>query len=153
MPQRVEFAGQFANLPFDLFSQIIGNISKSLTDRTQGELTQRSRTDRRHLFHLSEAQVKEIIAAYKSGSTTYELAMQYGIHRMRVSRILERSQVLRRRRVMNDLDAYQAIELYKSGLSLVRVGEQVGYTSNAIRKALIDNGIVTRDTHGRDRKS
>jgi len=98
---------------------------------------------------LSVNEAALLCCDYREGATVYELAAKYGCHRNSVSAHLKRNGVKMRVRSLTEDQILQAIELYESGLSLVKVKERMGVTSETIRLRLIERGVVMRDSHGR----
>ena len=58
--------------------------------------------------------------------TVYKLGDQFGVHRDRISRILEAAGVDRRYHQTVDVDLNRAAKLEAEGLSLTRIAEQLG---------------------------
>jgi hypothetical protein len=103
----------------------------------------------RRARQLSTDQIQELIAGYQSGSTVYELGVQFGIERRTVSTILHRHGVPMRRRSLSPDQVDHAVHLYNLGWSLARVGEHLGVNHTTVLTKLRERGIPTRDTHGR----
>jgi hypothetical protein len=96
---------------------------------------------------LTLSQVTELGSLYQSGSSTYNLAKVFGIRRDQVSIILKRSGIAVRpglQAKLNEKDKDQAARLYLSGLSLRKVGLQLGVTDNTVVKALNAQGVPRR---------
>lgn len=47
--------------------------------------------------------------------------------------------------------ANEAVRLYQSGLSIVKVGDRLGLSARTIFSILDERGVETRDIHGRNR--
>ncbi len=73
--------------------------------------------DRVHRRLLPD-QVESLVASYRQGATTYELAQEFRIHRHTVTERLERRGTPRRYRSLEPDQIQQAIALYDTGLSL-----------------------------------
>jgi hypothetical protein len=63
---------------------------------------------------------------YRSGKFMNELAYQFGIHRVTVSRTLRREGVELRKQGLDPDQVDKAVKLYALGSSLARIGEQFG---------------------------
>ncbi|PKV94079.1 hypothetical protein ATK30_4948 [Amycolatopsis echigonensis] len=100
---------------------------------------------------LCAEQVEQLIAAYQSGATVYELGDRFDIERRTVSNILHRHGVPMRRRGLTPKQVDDAIHLYNLGWSLARVGDHLGVNHTTVLNKLRERGIPTRDTHGRPR--
>jgi len=100
---------------------------------------------------LTHQQKRELVDSYLEGATTYELAAQYGCHRNTVSNVLKDRGVALRCESMTESQIDQAVIHYEGGLSLARVGNELGFDDGTIRHRLIERGVYMRDSHGRAR--
>ena len=98
---------------------------------------------------LKEAQVEELVEAYKSGATTYQLADRFGIKRQTVSSILKRNGVTPRWRRLTKANVDEAERLYARGLSLARVADRLKVDPETVRLRLHKRGVRMRDPHDR----
>jgi hypothetical protein len=105
----------------------------------------------RRAWRLGPEQIQELIAGYQSGSTVYELGVQFGIERRTVSTILHRHGIPMRRRGLSPNQVETAIHLYNLGWSLARVGDHLNVNHTTVLTKLREHGIPTRDSHGRPR--
>ncbi|MEU0792429.1 hypothetical protein ABZ342_20360 [Amycolatopsis sp. NPDC005961] len=87
--------------------------------------------------------------AYQSGETVYDLAERFKINRKTVSGILHRAGVQIRGRLTSE-QVDEAMQLYASGQSLARIAVKLDTTANTVRARLIERGVRTRDSHGRE---
>jgi len=101
--------------------------------------------------HLNSAQLGLLVERYGSGSTTYELADEFGVHRTTVSQSLKEAKIILRLHPPDDEEIGQMVRLYESRLSLATVGKQLGFSPSTVRRYINSQGIRTRDTHGRDK--
>jgi DNA-directed RNA polymerase specialized sigma24 family protein len=92
-----------------------------------------------------------LVAGYKAGRTVYELADTLKISKTTVSKHLERQGVPRRMQSLNQEQVDKAIEMYGRGLSLAKIAPTLGCDPGTVRLALINAGVRTRDTQGRER--
>jgi len=97
---------------------------------------------------LREPEVNELVAGYLAGSTAYELASRFGVHRNTVLGILERRGVRRRYKKLSREQLDLACTLYKGGLSLTKVGDQLGRRAETVRQALMKAGVEIRPRNG-----
>lgn len=98
---------------------------------------------------LKGAQVKELVEAYESGATTYQLAERLGIERRTVSKILKRQGVTPRWQRLTEADVDEAERLYAQGLSLARVAERLDVAADTVRVRLLKRGVKMRNPHWR----
>jgi DNA-binding CsgD family transcriptional regulator len=97
---------------------------------------------------LRETETKELVSGYLAGSTTYELADRFGVHRHTVSGILERDGVSRRYQKLSPAQLDLACSLYRGGLSLTKVGGRLGRRAETVRQALMRAGVEIRPRNG-----
>ena len=98
---------------------------------------------------LRPEQVAELVAAYKSGASTYELAEQFKIHRTTVSAHLRRQGVEMRFQGLTEGQVVQAARLYQAGWSCARLGGHFGVDGETVRHSLWAIGVVMRGPHER----
>lgn len=99
---------------------------------------------------LKPAEIERLMAWYQAGSTIYQLAEQFHIHRDTVSKILERAGIPRRNRPLTASQIEQAAALYETGLSLESIGTELGCAGSTVWHAFQKAGIPMRDQHGRN---
>jgi IS30 family transposase len=86
-----------------------------------------------------------VIDAYKAGTTMTALAKRYDVKRETISKLLRREGVtIRVRRAMSRAEIDQAVQLYKGGLSLQKIGDQLGWDHNTIYRHLKKRAVVMR---------
>lgn len=100
---------------------------------------------------LDKDEIERLIAAYKAGSTVYQLAERWGCHRTTVSQCLKSHGVRMRRVPPSEKQLDDAARLYESGLSLARVGREVGCHPDTLWSHLRQRGVAMRDPHDRRR--
>jgi hypothetical protein len=102
------------------------------------------RAPARH-FRFSSAQTIAVIEAYEGGASMAELARMYGVRRVSISALLRREGVsIRVRRVMSQGEVDRAVQLYVGGLSLQKIGDQLGWDHKTIYGQLRKRGVVMR---------
>ncbi len=82
----------------------------------------------------------------------HEIAKEFKIHRVTVSKHLERAGVTKRPRSMSADQIDEAVQDYAAGQSLEKIGNRLGFDSTTVLKELRLRGVETRDTHGRSRR-
>jgi DNA invertase Pin-like site-specific DNA recombinase len=124
------------------------SLRKLLRRPPSGPKPVRTRTARKTARRLSSPDVHALVEAYGAGSSIYELARQFGIHRSTVSAILERKGVSRRYRLLEDDRLDRAVELYAAGKSLTDVGAALGVNRSTVALALKKSGASLRPRPG-----
>ena len=100
---------------------------------------------------LSSSIVSKLVSAYSEGMAIHEMAQQFNIHRVTVSKHLERAGVIKRPRSMSEVQIDAAVQDYATGQSLEKIGNKLGFDSTTVLRELRRRGLRTRDTHGRER--
>lgn len=94
--------------------------------------------------HLTDDAVGEIVAGYRAGATILELSARHDCDRKTVIRYLKLRCVEMRRRRLSEDQIDQAVLLYESGLSLIKVGKAVGADPKTIKARLVERGVTLR---------
>lgn len=100
---------------------------------------------------ISDEQARRIAEGYTAGKTVYELAAEFGCHRVTISAVLKRRGVALRLQPAAEEEVVRMIGLYKSDLSLAAVGDSIGANASTVLRHLQNNGVPTRTAHGRTR--
>jgi hypothetical protein len=101
---------------------------------------------------LSSPIVSKLVLAYSEGMAIHEIAKEFKINRVTVSKHLERAGVTKRPRSMSDVQIDEAVQDYVAGQSLDTIGKHLGFDSTTVLKELRLRGVQTRDSHGRERR-
>jgi len=112
---------------------------------------QTARAGWRAVDRLTEPEVTSLVEQYQDGATLVALAEGHKISRGAVRRLLQRDGIELRRRGLTPEQVDQAVDLYRRGWSLARIGEQLGVTANTVHTRLRERGVRMRNTHGRER--
>ena len=120
-----------------------------ITSRVTEPDHQRLGRIRQRQKRLTEARVGDMAARYKEGATVYELAAEFGCNRTTVAERLKRAGITMRLQSPSPEMIDEMVRLYESGLSLVKVGERVGYGASTVHNLLRSRGVQARDTYGR----
>lgn len=100
---------------------------------------------------LSTSQQAELLDLYEQGASTYELARRYKIRRDMVTAYVKRSGLPVRPGPQVALETAaqaQVAVLYRSGLSLRKIGDRLGVSDNTVLKALREQGVASRRQRG-----
>ncbi len=113
----------------------------------------RSRRTRRELpkrhLRLTATQLTRLAVSYETGSSTYELAKDFQVDRRTLSQKLKAQGVTLRGQSPSWLLIDEMVQLYQSGLSLVKIGDQVGVDASTVWRYLRSRGTPLRDPNGR----
>jgi len=101
---------------------------------------------------LSSSTVSNLVLAYSEGMAIHEIAKEFKINRVTVSKHLERAGVSKRPRSMSEGQIDEAVREYAAGRSLDKIGKNLGFDSTTVLKELRLRGVQMRDTHGRERR-
>lgn len=119
-------------------------------DLANGPPTSVHRPLHKQAKRLNAVELARLAERYQQGATVYELAAELQIARTTVAIRLKAQGVQLRNASLSETDIARAIELHGRGLSLAKVGHQLGRDSSGIWLALKRAGVRMRDTHGRD---
>ncbi len=97
--------------------------------RLIGSIRQRQR-------RLTEAQVSEMAAKYEAGATVYELAAEFGCHRASVAERLKKAGIVMRGKSPTSQDVDAMLKWQASGLSVLAIGNRLGFCENTVRTCL-----------------
>jgi DNA-directed RNA polymerase specialized sigma24 family protein len=92
---------------------------------------------------LTDSQRSELVERYVAGKSSHALAREFGVDRRTATRVIRKAGVGLRYRA--DLDVDSAHVLYESGLSLAKVGDQLGASSGTILNLMQRAGVPPRD--------
>jgi DNA-directed RNA polymerase specialized sigma24 family protein len=92
----------------------------------------------------SEPEVDQLVAAYRAGATVYQLADQFGSHRITVGKHLRARGIDTRPAALTPDDLQRAIQLYRSGWSLAKIAKTFEVAAETIRTQLIQAGVEMR---------
>ena len=96
---------------------------------------------------LTEAQVTKMAAHYAEGATMYELAAEFGCQRTTVAERLKKAGIAMHGQPATPEAIDSMVQLYESGLSLLKVGKLCGVAAGTVRSRLINRGVQIRNSH------
>ena len=98
-----------------------------------------------HKHGFSNNEIAEMARQYRAGKTIYELAKEFGCHRVTVSAILKRNGItVSVEKSEKMFDPAKAAELYEAGMKSKDIGIRFGVSEQTIRKCLKKQGIRIR---------
>lgn len=107
------------------------------------------KSGRRRMRRLSDGEIDMVMRAYLQGATVYELAKQFGIHRVTIGKHLRSRGIDTTPRAISLEDEERVVELYEKGWSTERIAFKFHTSARSVRARLFSNGVRMRDTHGR----
>jgi lambda repressor-like predicted transcriptional regulator len=140
----VEVMGRYSNHPEQ--GKRLHRLLQIVPDQAQ---TPKARTVKQVHRRLRPDIIHDLVAGYEvEGLTVRELADQFEIGRNTVSKILNREGVTIRHRSLAASQTETAAQLYRSGLSLAKVANQLGTSRGALNNAFLRAGIALRPRKG-----
>ena len=91
--------------------------------------------------HFSNREIEDIANAYRSGVTTYELAVKYNCHRRTIAGQLKKQGV---NVTIEKLDMEDAIRMYESGSTTKEIAEKYHMADNTVSHRLKMAGVQMR---------
>ncbi|QTI71440.1 hypothetical protein [Gordonia polyisoprenivorans] len=104
-----------------------------------------TRQGSRQLRKLTPHEVESLISEYQDGATARDLATMYGIHRMTVTRHIQRSG--HQTRPVRSFEGDQLQELiadYRAGHSTNALGRKYGVAGSTVARTLRQHGVGLR---------
>jgi hypothetical protein len=98
---------------------------------------------------LGAAVVQEIVRIYETGAASAELANRYGVSRTGLQHLLHsQGAAVRSPRGLTPTDVDVAERLYADSWLLREIGAELGFSRDAVRRALLQRGVVMRSGYG-----
>ena len=111
----------------------------------------KTRTIRQIQKRLRPDEVDQLVTDYTEGAKLADVALKFMINKSTASKLLESRGVTRRYRKLSQIERPKLVDLYQSGQSLAKIGDQFDVDPGTIRYHLLRSGVVLRDGHGRER--
>lgn len=131
-----------------LFSSHANELRKahrSLRDASRhSQDTPAGRVRRKAQRRISDEQAQRITEGYAAGKTVYELAAEFGCHRVTISAVLKRQGVTLRHASPTGQQVDEMVRRYEDGSSLARVGDELGFNASTVLTHLRERGVRTR---------
>lgn len=128
-----------------LYANELRKARRHLSTEPARELSQANgRRKRKTQPRLSDKKVGQIVTAYETGKTVYELAAEYGCHRVTISAVLKRQGVALRRTSPTAAQIDEMVRLYESGFSLAKVAERFDVHASTVLTQLRKRRVPTR---------
>jgi hypothetical protein len=103
---------------------------------------------------LGAVVIQEIVRCYESGASAAELAERYGVcHTGLKNRLHAQGAAVRSPRGLSSADVNLAERLYAAGWLLREIGAELRFSRDAVRRALLQRGVVMRSGYGSGNRS
>jgi hypothetical protein len=103
---------------------------------------------------LGVAAVQDILGNYEAGATAAELAERYSVSRTGLTNLLHsQGAAVRSPRGLGRTDVDVAELLYAEGWLLREIGAELGFSRDAVRRTLLQRGVVMRSGYGSANRS
>ena len=94
---------------------------------------------------LSDDEIRQIAEKYSSGSSTYELAAEFGCHRSTISRVLKKSGIeVSHKASKREALTKRVLDMYADYTKPVDIGKELGINVTTVRKILHENCVRIR---------
>ena len=103
---------------------------------------------RQHQVRLDKEERQQVEDQYRAGVAIKVIAATFGIHRQTVREIAIEDELDPHPRGLHPEDVGRAATLYRSGWSLVRVGEDFGVNASTVMNVLKRAGVEMRPRQG-----
>ncbi|GGN19871.1 hypothetical protein GCM10011609_71180 [Lentzea pudingi] len=101
------------------------------------------------LRKLKPAEIDELVEQYRAGSSVYQLAEKYGIHRITIGRHLRAQGIDTTAPALSEDQMMEAAQLYADGWSCKKIAKHFGVGAETVRERLHQAGVVMRGPHER----
>ncbi|MEV6717292.1 hypothetical protein AB0M48_35275 [Lentzea sp. NPDC051208] len=125
------------------------DLAKTWTDTPNGAGLAPPPKPFKTLRKLKPAELDELVDRYQAGSSVYQLAKHYGIHRITIGRHLRSRGIDTTAPALTDEQAREAAQLYTDGWSCKKIAKHFGVGAETIRERLHEAGIPMRGPHER----
>ncbi len=106
----------------------------------------------RTLRKLTPAELNELVERYQAGSSVYQLAKHYGIHRITIGKHLRSRGIDTTASALTQEQVRGAAQLYLDGWSCKKLATHLGVGAETVRERLHEEGVPMRGPHERIQK-
>ena len=132
-----------------LVERSITSVSSAYSASVVDPRDKEARLIRQRQKRLTSEEERQVISQYRACATVSELADIFNCHRTTISACLKRHHIQMRRTPLAKPQIDEAVQLYESGLSLEKVGKQIGVDAETIRQRLRERFVSIRGPHDR----
>ena len=119
------------------------NIISSKAVNYQGEIEVKQL--HQHQKRLTEREIAEIIVKYNSGTSTYDLAKEYGCHRRTISDHLKKQGIKVTNQLMERKGVVELVmQMYSEYIKPADIAKAIGINVDSVRKILKENNVYIR---------
>jgi AraC-like DNA-binding protein len=102
-----------------------------------------------HQIRLAAVEVERLVDDYRRRKPPLEeLAAEFGVHRQTAARHLDQAGVGLRRKVLSEAQIAEAVQLYREGWSLAKIGSHLGVNPVSVSYRLKQAGVKLRPRPG-----
>lgn len=101
------------------------------------------------LRKLKPAEIDELVEQYRAGSSVYQLAERFGIHRITIGRHLRSRGIDTTAPALTEEQVREAVEHYADSWSCKKIAKHLGVGAETVRVSLAKAGVQLRGAHER----
>jgi DNA invertase Pin-like site-specific DNA recombinase len=101
---------------------------------------------------LAPGQIDQLLADYRAGATTRDLAEKYRVSKTAVTELLAAHDVPLRHQRLSPSQVADAIRLYAAGQSVTQTARSLGVSPSSVYDALKRSGVQMRPAHQSGRR-
>lgn len=140
----MELVRRYSKLPQPRLPELLGSSRLARTPpKARYRLTQR----------LEPGQIDRLLAGYRAGATTRDLAKQYNVSKTAVTALLTAHDVPLRHQGISPSQVREATQLYTAGHSVAQAALSLGVSPSSVYDALKRSGVQMRPVHQRIRNN
>ncbi|WP_191305360.1 hypothetical protein [Lentzea cavernae] len=124
-------------------------LAKTWSDAPNGAGPTVSPRALKTLRKLKPAEIDELVEQYRAGSSVYQLAKQYGFHRITIGKHLRSRGIDTTAPALTHEQVREAAQLYADGWSCKKIAKNFGTGAETVRERLQQAGVTMRGPHER----
>jgi DNA-binding NarL/FixJ family response regulator len=136
-------------VPLLLALKLPESASPATATRTMAPGFQEAREIRQLQKRLTPEEGMLAAQRYEAGAPVDDLAVEFGCHPTTMRSAVKANGVSMRFTKTTPDQTDEAVRLYRSGLSMVKVGDRLGLSARTIFNIMRERRVETRDAHGR----
>lgn len=128
------------------------DLAKTWSDTPNGAGPTPQSKSFKTLRKLKPAEIDELVERYQAGSSVYQLAKRYGIHRITIGRHLHSRGIDTTAPALTQEQVREAVQLYADGWSCKKIAKHFGVGAETVRERLHQARVPVRGPHERVQK-